>query len=124
MNDRELSLSLGYPKNWLAEAKHRDPRKYKIMKRMGILRYQEYCRLLRMSLGDMYWEIKESNNMTMSELYEEYLTDTFANKHAFIRYINHMSFNISSPNCQLKAIKKMQKALKSYKKYRTRKENE
>ena len=124
MTDQEISLNAGFDRNWLAELKWRNPTKYKIMRRMGVTQYINYDARLRAQLGIIYWEIKESNDMTMSEFWSLYLRPVITSKHAFMVYIKSMAFTLSEATTRLSAVKRMQYIVKAYDKYKQRKQYE
>ena len=118
MTDQELSELAGYDSNWLAEIKWRNPRKYKVLKRMKPWNYTNYDLKLRTRLGEIYYEIREDQYMTLSEFWSLYLTSIISTKHAFMVYIKTMAFGYTEASTRLSAVKRMQYIVKAYDKYR------
>ena len=118
MTDQELSEIAGYDSNWLAEIKWRNPRKYKLLKKMKPWNYADYDLKLRTRLGEIYYEIREDPDMTLSEFWDLYLRSIITSKHAFMMYIKTMAFNNTEASTRLTAVKRMQYIVKSYSKYK------
>jgi len=118
MTDRERSELAGYDGNWLAEMKNRNPEKYKVLRRLGIPEYHQIAQELRNQLGEMFWEISESKELTQSELYFNYCSDITNTVYGFSGWIRKLAFDNTQTSTQWRAMKKMHKVLKAYNRYK------
>ena len=118
MSDQELSMNAGYWKNFLAVTKSRDPYKYRILKRMSIHGYDTYANWVRTQLGNIYWEIKENDDMTFTEFYNNHLSNVVVSKQALMNYFLKMSFRHPTQSTKYKAVKRMQRIVKEFNKYK------
>lgn len=124
ITDRELSEMAGFDANWMAEQKFRNPYKYKVLKRMRPWNYKVYTQNLRNRLGDIYYEIMESDDMTLTEFWRLHLQDLTSSKYSFSVYIRTMAFSNVESMAKLSAVKRMQQIVKRYDKYKERKLHE
>ena len=123
MTDQQISREAGYKANWLSEAKHRDPHKYKVMKRMGIQNYDIYAQNLRNELANIYWTIKENKEYSQAELYYKYCPWYIGSLAAFSGYMRKMAFGLTETSPQFRAVKRMQRIVKAWRKYESDKNN-
>ncbi len=118
MTSNEQCRLEGYKGNYLHQVKHRCPEQYKWMRKNGIEAYRSYTETLRVQMGKMYWEIKESPSMSISELYRGYLSNYWTSISSLDVYINAMAFKSRRSMTPYKTMIKMEIILKKYEEYK------
>jgi len=118
MSDQELSLLHGKPRNYLSEIKWRNPDFYHLLKDMGISKYEDEASALRAKLASIYYEIKDSKQMSMADFFRRELTDCHATVHAFCTWLNHNSFVNIDTTTQYRSYIRCMNVIEKYEKYK------
>ena len=122
MTDQGLSLQAGKSYNYLAEVKNRNKEAYTFIKEIGITKYLDNAYRYTSQLANIYYEIKDSKNMTFTEFYNKHLVDQHASKYAFCVYLKNKAFSNIESMTQLKTYKKMENIINKYEIYKKEKE--
>ena len=114
-SDRQLSLEAGKSGDYLSRVKHHSLPKYHKMKEIGINEYERYAKSLRTEMANIYWDIKEDDELTFMSLYN-HLTDVYKTYNSFITSLNNIAFGEGAYLTNYNTLGRMERIVKAYRK--------
>ncbi len=113
MTDQELSRMAGKSYNFLSEVKARQPDKYKIMKEIGIVEYENRYRILANKLADLYYD--KPHYATLYKF--NGLDSDFPTVQALRVFVVNRSFSNIENSPRYQTMLRMEKVIKAYEEY-------
>lgn len=125
MTDTEISLAAGKSESYMRVLKSMNKEKYNLLKEYGIEEFEHMYKTLKNKLAEIYWEIKETKNLSFANLYRS--SNKIQNNYKSIESLNvgmsKFAFS-SSMRTTVSGFTKMNIIIKEYEKYKLEKKEE
>jgi len=118
MSDMQLCINAGVKPNYLAQLKCTNLPKYHYTKKVGIKKYEDDATELKAKLGEVYWELMDNDNMTLSDFYRKHMSEIYSSAGSFSTSINNMAFRVTDFSMPLPTMIRVKYVVEQFEKYK------